>query len=182
MRRTMKKRERPYRIVNSERHEIGRVTVVKDTIEISGNEHPYTYVIHGDSVCVLPVYEGDVIAIKQYRHTLNEWMLEIPCGGVDEGECAEAAAYRELLEETGYVADALTHLGSYYMNQGISAARCDAFFAQCTRRECNKREETELIQVVKIPIEEFREMVENNQFKLLIGLAAWNQATQRKLL
>lgn len=174
--------KRPYEIARHETYPIGRLTVVKDTIRIGGKEHPYTYVQYGDSVCVLPVYQGNVIAIEQYRHTLNRWELEIPCGGIEPGETPEDAARRELYEETGFVAGEMTYLGEYYTNQGYSNAMCSVFFTPCERREAARRDETELIRLREIPLEEFAVMAEDGRFRLLIGLAAWRQAERRGLL
>ena len=45
----------------------------------------------------------EVLLIRQYRHGLEQVHFEIPAGTTDPGETElEAAARRELLEETGY--------------------------------------------------------------------------------
>ena len=166
----------PYKVVNSEVHNIGRVTVVKDTFLIDGIEYPYTYVINKDSVCIIPVIGNQVVVIEQYRYTLDEWMLEFPAGAIDDGESSEEAAKRELEEDTGYVSDKLIYLGEYYMNQGISSAKCDLFFAICKERKQAHLEKTELIKTKLISKEQFQELIYNNEFKLLIGIAGWNKA------
>jgi ADP-ribose pyrophosphatase len=56
-------------------------------------------------VQVIPVTaEGDVILVEQFRHAAGTVTLEFPAGRMEPGEAAEAAALRELREETGYVA------------------------------------------------------------------------------
>ena len=45
---------------------------------------------------------GEVLITELYRHGVRKYGLEIPCGTVEQGETALAAAKRELLEETGY--------------------------------------------------------------------------------
>lgn len=174
--------KRPYEVINSEQYKIGRITVIKDTISIDGSPHPFTYIAYKDSVCILPIYEGRVIAIEQYRHTLNSWELELPCGGIEDGELAENAARRELEEETGYHAGEMVCLGRYYTNPGYSDCMCSVFFTQCTMPGTAHREETELIRVREIPVSTFDEMVNNNQFQLLIGFAAWERAKRHGLI
>ena len=54
-------------------------------------------------VNVVAVTEADqVVMIRQYRPGLGDVHYEIPAGVVDQGEDTEAAARRELSEETGY--------------------------------------------------------------------------------
>lgn len=172
----------PYKVINSEVHNIGRVTVVKDTFLIEGIEYPYTYVINRDSVCIIPIVGNQVIAIEQYRYTLDRWLLEFPAGSIDDGETKEGAAKRELEEETGYIVEELIYLGEYYMNQGISSAKCELFFAKCTKKVEQHLEKTEFIKTKLIPIDQFQEMIYNNQFKLLIGIVGWNKVKHMRLV
>jgi 8-oxo-dGDP phosphatase len=47
--------------------------------------------------------DGQVLLVRQYRHGLGQVHYEIPAGTTDPGDTSlEAAARRELLEETGY--------------------------------------------------------------------------------
>ncbi|KAK3497673.1 NUDIX hydrolase domain-like protein [Neurospora hispaniola] len=65
-----------------------------------------------DGVSVVAILEKDtgreILLEKQYRPPLDKICIELPAGLVDKGETAEQAAVRELKEETGYVAQALT--------------------------------------------------------------------------
>src|SRR6185295_9963476 len=66
---------------------------------------------------ILAIDEGDVILVEQYRVPLGRNCLELPAGLIgdeSEGEAVEAAAIRELEEETGYRAGRMTDLGCYY--------------------------------------------------------------------
>jgi ADP-ribose pyrophosphatase len=71
---------------------------------------------------ILAVDDGEVILIEQYRVPLGRNCLELPAGLVGDeaaGEAAEAAAIRELEEETGYRAQRAVDLGLYYSSPGM---------------------------------------------------------------
>jgi ADP-ribose pyrophosphatase len=63
-----------------------------------------------------------VILVEQYRVPLGRMCLELPAGLIGdetEGEAVEAAAARELEEETGYRPARMTDLGYYYSSPGM---------------------------------------------------------------
>lgn len=62
---------------------------------------------------------GETVMIEQFRHGTEEMNLELPGGMIDEGEEAEAAARRELLEETGYSSGRWILLGKSHPNPAI---------------------------------------------------------------
>lgn len=73
------------------------------------------------AVGVLPVdAEGGVWLVGQHRYPLGEYSWEIPEGGAPEGEDPEAAARRELREETGLVADHLEPISRSHLSNSVS--------------------------------------------------------------
>jgi ADP-ribose pyrophosphatase len=89
-----------------------------DHIEIEGGEPiDFTYVEHSDAVLIVPVTEdGDILLIRQYRYTHDEWLLEVPAGGThDTGDAdLEEVARKELREETGASCDEMEYIGAFY--------------------------------------------------------------------
>jgi 8-oxo-dGTP pyrophosphatase MutT (NUDIX family) len=83
-----------------------------------GYECDWYYVDTPPSVMVVPVTaDRRLVLVRQYRHNLKSYQLEFPAGTMNETEEPEAAAGRELEEETGFTlaADArMRPLGSYY--------------------------------------------------------------------
>ena len=78
--------------------------VVREHVRLpSGLEQRMDIVVHGGAVAVAPVFEdGQLLLVRQYRHAVREWVIEIPAGRLEAGEDPLVAAQRELEEETGY--------------------------------------------------------------------------------
>ncbi len=73
---------------------------------------------------ILAVDEGHVLLVEQYRVPLGCNCLELPAGLIgdgEEGEEIEAAAIRELEEETGYRAERMVDLGRFFASPGMSS-------------------------------------------------------------
>lgn len=96
-----------------------------DTIRMpSGRVATREVAEHSNSVCIVPIDDnGDVLLVRQYRTPVGRPLLELPAGGVEDGEVSEETVQRELQEETGYRAGNLLHLSSFWLAPGW----CDEF-------------------------------------------------------
>lgn len=137
--------------------------------------HPYVVVLAlTDDRCV-PL-------VRQYRPAVDEVVLELPSGHVDEGESPEQAARRELREETGCEAGELVPLGELYVDSGRLQTRQLAFFAPEARvvgaPSGDDQLETELVPVSRLP-----ELIAAGELRLaphvgVIGLAVFRGLLQ----
>ena len=75
---------------------------------------------NGGAVLAAVTGEGRLVMVRQYRKPAGRVMLEVPAGKIDPGESAEAAAKRELKEETGYTAGKIKFLMRFYPSVGYS--------------------------------------------------------------
>jgi len=84
----------------------------RDTvIEPGGVQADRDVIIHPGSVVVLPIFkDGNILLIRQYRHSVGEFLWELVAGRKEPAETPQAAARRELIEETGYRAKRLRKL------------------------------------------------------------------------
>ena len=61
-----------------------------------------------------------IVLTRQYRYAVGEESIEIPAGKLDSDETSKECAYRELREETGFIAKELTLLTSFYPAIGFA--------------------------------------------------------------
>ena len=88
-----------------------------------------------DWINVIPLTDDRrVVLVRQFRFGTDDVTLEIPGGMCDAGEPPEAAARRELREETGFDTDGLRSLGWVHPNPAIQGNRCHTYLAEGVRR------------------------------------------------
>lgn len=74
--------------------------------------------------------DGRFVLVRQYRRAVEQTLLEVVAGCLEQGEAPEEGARREMEEESGYRVLALTHLGVIVPCPGYSEERLHLFFAQ----------------------------------------------------
>ena len=106
-------------------------------------------------VAIVPVTDAhEVLLIRQFRPPVNNYVIEFPAGLNDKGDTLEEAARRELLEETGYYAGTMIFLAEGPLSSGASGEILSVYLARdLTFKGTIERDETEDIEVIKIPID-----------------------------
>lgn len=109
--------------------------------------------------------DNKIIMVRQYRHAIGETIMEIPGGCVDDTDPSfEAAARRELLEETGYICDRFEYLGKISANPSTNSNIMHMYLAlngkKVKEQELDHNEE---IEVYLFPIDEVKQMLKNNE-------------------
>ena len=132
----------------------------------NGQEYVRDIVNPGEAVIVLPIdKEGNVIFELQLREAVGEVSLELPAGMIDKDEIPEVAAKRELMEETGYIAEKIEHLKSVHTSSGYSSEKIHIYLAT-DLKEGNQKldDDEEILEIKKIHINECIELVDKNFF------------------
>jgi ADP-ribose pyrophosphatase len=145
--------------------------VRSDTVRLPGGKtlSPYHVVEVADWVNVVAISEaGNVVLVEQYRHAVKRVMLEIPAGHVDPKEDREAAARRELLEETGYGGGTWHALGALHPVAARFANQVHSYLALGVRKVGEPlQEETENLHIREIPWADFVTGLQTGKLRLL---------------
>ncbi len=141
------------------------IKVTKDTVELENGKTSVREVVHHNGgVCVVPLTDKDeIIFVKQFRYPFKEVLLEIPAGKLNKGEDHYLCGKRELLEETGAVAEHFEYLGVMYPTTGYLTEKIYMYYAKGLTFENQMLDEDEFLDVEKIPFQKALEMVMNNE-------------------
>jgi 8-oxo-dGTP pyrophosphatase MutT (NUDIX family) len=141
----------------------------------------YAYVEKPSSALIVPLEDGHVWLIEQYRHPIRERFWEFPQGAwEDEPDAdAEALARGELAEETGLRAERVELIGSLYFAYGMSDQPVDVWRATGLEPGPQALEHTEAdLRVARLPVGEVDAMVRDGRIRDAASVAAWHLATR----
>lgn len=132
------------------------IKVTRDTVLLPNDNQTIREIVeHASVVCVMPVDQnGYVHMVKQYRYAISDELLEVPAGGIEDGESPEEAAIRELQEEIGMLPGQLIELGGFWLTPGWCNEYMYAYLAKDLSESKLEPDDDENIQVVKIPLGE----------------------------
>lgn len=102
--------------------------------------------------------DGSLVCLQQYRHGLRQTCICLPGGALLPDEPPELGARRELLEETGFMADRFRLLGAVRPHANYGCGREHYFLADGLRRvqapDSGDLEETEIVHLTRAEVED----------------------------
>lgn len=126
---------------------------IRDTVRLpDGNSASREYILHPGAVMVIALLDdGQVVLERQFRHPVQQVMIEFPAGKLDPGEPSLVCAQRELLEETGYRAREWALAGSLHPAISYSTERIDVWFARRLVAGPSQLDDGEFLDVFSTP-------------------------------
>lgn len=129
------------------------ITVYEDELYLPNQEKvTWTFTEKKEVVAIISNIDDKIILVKQYRPAVKKEMIEIPAGIVEKNEDIYMAALREFEEETGYKANKIEKICSYYSSAGMNATKYHLFYAHDLIKTIQKLDKNEFIEVLLVPI------------------------------
>ncbi len=141
----------------------------------NGKEGIYSVVDKDDCAIILPIQDGQVWLVEQFRYTIQQRALELPQGGWEmEVDDPEELARGELKEETGLHAEQMTYLGFLWIAYGFSRQKQHMFLATgLTLKDREPDDEEHDLIIHTRSLEEFERMILDGTIRDASTIAAW---------
>ena len=150
-----------------------------DTVRLPGGRETRREIVeHKDCVAVVAVDADDnVLLVKQFRQPVEKELLEIPAGGIEEGEDPVDTVRREMREETGYLPRKVEALGGFYSAPGFCTEYLHLYLATELTPSQLFAEDTEGIKLVRVPVSQIPALITSGRIcdaKSIAGLLTYS--------
>ncbi len=142
----------------------------------NGQQTTREIVNHPGAVAVMAFVDQKLLVVEQYRKALEKSQIEIPAGKLDPGEEPIDAAYRELEEETGYRAESLTWVTSFYTSPGFADEILHLYVAEQLYPSKAHLDEDEFLECKSITLEQAEQYIAEAKIsdaKTILAIYAW---------
>lgn len=162
------------------------INIRVDTVEkANGKKTTRDVVEHSDCVAVVALDEqANVLMVRQFRHAIGRFLLEIPAGGIDPGEEPIDSVRRELQEEIGYFPQQIDKLGGFYSIPGYGTEYLHCFLATNLMPSRLMAEDTDDIELVRVSQDEIPRLIASGEIcdgKTIVALLIFLLRQQGKL-
>jgi 8-oxo-dGTP pyrophosphatase MutT (NUDIX family) len=149
-------------------------SIRSDEVQLpDGQTAVYHIVEVPDSVTIVPVLsDGRIVLIRNYRYTLNEWVWEVPAGGIKEGQTPLEAAQMELKEEIGGQTEEWRFLCKASDMSGIGHHYSHFYLATHVNLSETHHEATEVMEIVPQAAADVYRMIHEGQMNDAVSMTA----------
>ncbi len=150
-----------------------------DTVSTpDGRETKREIIEHRDCVAIVAIDANDnVLLVNQFRKPVEEELLEIPAGGIEDGQDPVTTVRREMQEETGYLPQKVKKLGGFYSAPGYCSEYLHLYLATDLIPSRLYAEDTESIELVRMPVSQIPALIASGKIcdaKSIAGLLTYS--------
>lgn len=161
------------------------ISAYRDTMEFAnGNQAAWDFIHHnGAAAMVAEDEEGNIVMIRQWRPGADREILELPAGGINPGEKPEAAAIRELREETGMLCDSAEPLLVIQPSPAYNDETVFLFSCRITGKTDTEPDENEYLSTERYSLNALIAMIMDGTIsdsKTIGGLFAYREYKRRE--
>jgi ADP-ribose pyrophosphatase len=157
------------------------ISLQVDTVRLPNGETATREIVrHPGAVAVVALLGNKMLVVEQFRKPLDKVQVEIPAGKLDAGEEPEAAALRELEEETGYRARSIIHLQSFSTSPGFAEEIVHLYFTDDLEQGVVQLDDEEFLTCEAITLEQAQEYIRDGRIcdaKTLLAVYVWRMRT-----
>ncbi len=146
-----------------------------EILRSNGQKGIYGVVEKDDAAIILPIDQGRIWLVEQFRYTIQERALELPQGGWEMAvDSPEKLARGELREELGLEAATMTYLGTLWIAYGFNRQKQHVYLATgLTHRERQPDPEEHDLTIHCIAVDEFEQRIFDGRIRDGCTVAAW---------
>ncbi|MFD2640284.1 NUDIX domain-containing protein [Piscibacillus salipiscarius] len=146
----------------------GKIIDVKiDEVKLpDGKTSKRELIDHPGAVAIIALTdEGKLVMVEQYRKALEKSIIEIPAGKLEAGEKPDMTAKRELEEETGYRAEQLDFIVSYYTSPGFANEIIYVYKASGLKvvEDQLQGDDDEFVELIEVTLDEAVKLIEEQR-------------------
>ena len=112
-------------------------------------------------ILIIPILDECVLFIKEYAAGVDDYMITLPKGKIDDNEDMYAAANRELQEEVGYKSHNIKLIQKIYLAPGYISHVTNMMIADKLERSTLVGDEPEALEVHKIHISQINSFLKD---------------------
>ncbi len=160
-------------------HQWKRISLNEEQVTLpNGQTITHTTIHHPGASVILPILDdGRLVLVRQFRPSLNKWILELPAGTIEAGEQPLACAQRELKEETGYESENFIDLGQLTPLAGFCDEIQHLFIATNAKQVCDLNcDDDEIIEIQVLTVDELEHLIKTNQISDTKTIACLSKA------
>ena len=160
------------------------ISFYRDTMAFAnGNTAKWDFIHHNGAAAMIAEEDGKIVMIRQYRPGAEGEILELPAGGINQGEEPRSAAVRELREETGALCDEAMPLLMIQPSPAYNDEKVHMFYCKVTGYTELELDDNEYVTIERLSLEKLIGMIMNGEIsdsKTVAGLFAYQELKRNK--